>query len=56
MAAPMAHSIWITAGEDGSAGSTVFSFLISGSPSTELRSFRVRASTSRSNQRLFVWK
>ena len=34
IAAPIALSIWITPGEDESAGSTVFSFRISGSPST----------------------
>ena len=56
IAAPIALSIWITSGEEESAGSTVFSFLISGRPSTAFRSASVRASTARSNHRLLVWK
>ena len=56
IAAPMALSIWITSGDPESAGSTVFSFLINGSPSTAFRSVRVRARAWRSNHRLLVWK
>ena len=55
-AAPIALSIWTTSGEEESAGSTVLTFLINGSPSTEFRSLSVRDSTSRSNHRLLVWK
>src|SRR6185503_5007056 len=46
----------MTLGEAEFDGSTVFSFLINGSPSTDFRSRRVRSSTSRSNHRLLVWK
>ena len=55
-AAPMAVSSWMTGVEEESAGSTVLLFLMSGSPRIPPRSARVSRSTSRSNQRLFVWK
>ena len=56
IAAPRAHSSWITAGDALSEGSTCFSLRMRGSPSTPPRSASVSRSTRRSNQRLFVWK
>jgi len=56
IAAPMALSSWITLGEAGSVGSTVFTLRMSGSPSSPRRATRASRSCARSNHRLFAWK
>ena len=55
IAAPIAVSIWITSGVDGSAGSTVLTLRISGRPRMPSRRVELLASSPRrSNQRLLV--
>jgi hypothetical protein len=46
----------MTGVEEELAGSTVFAFLISGRPRIPLRATSMSRRTSRSNQRLLVWK
>ena len=55
IAAPIAVSIWNTAGEDLSPGSTVFWLRIIGRPSTPSRSRIAASSARRLTHRLFVF-